>query len=345
MARFAEERFQMNDLSGAVQLIDEALELDASFISFYRQRAKYFFLLGKQEQAILDLHVFFKTNPQNFTNVENQLRHEKFYEYSSRKSEFETLIHDMYKKAETKAITSYEHFLRRWEKLVEQYGKFAANTVNVLNHHSQLAKKKLENTDYANLVEFAENCEIMREIVDVLETESKCKKEFETLKLRIQSNQLILAKIEDNERKRLIAFQSREEDMARTRKLWGLILAPLASLGTFAIFGILTYGIFLLVYQLIKSGDQFYVIFLSFIGMISVILAFISAIYVFRSTWEALKDRVGQPGNTYEEMSHELQKLRLQRSQDNDMYKYLNGKLNELPLKRSKLENSIIWKF
>jgi hypothetical protein len=39
LARHAEERFRMNDLLGAVQLITEAIELQPKFVSFYLQRA------------------------------------------------------------------------------------------------------------------------------------------------------------------------------------------------------------------------------------------------------------------------------------------------------------------
>jgi len=98
MALLAEERFRINDLLGAVELINKAIQLESSFVSFYYQRARYFFLQGKKEQAISDLHNFFKANPENFVEVVNQLKVGKLAEFSAKRPEFEAMIQRMWGK-------------------------------------------------------------------------------------------------------------------------------------------------------------------------------------------------------------------------------------------------------
>lgn len=103
MARLAEERFRMGDLLGALQLINKAIESESSFTSFYYQRARYLATQGKTEQAVSDLRNFCRATPENFVEVENQLKSGKLNEFSSIKSDFEALIHQIKGHARTQA--------------------------------------------------------------------------------------------------------------------------------------------------------------------------------------------------------------------------------------------------
>jgi WD40 repeat protein len=106
LARLAEERFRMNDLRGAVQLITQAIEIQPTFVSFYLQRARYFACQDKKDQAISDLRYSFKTDKEVLLEIENQLKTGKLSELISLKPDLENLIREFKDSARKAAIQS-----------------------------------------------------------------------------------------------------------------------------------------------------------------------------------------------------------------------------------------------
>lgn len=109
LARLAEERFRMDDLRGAVQLISQAIEIQPTFVSFYLQRARYLVRQGKEYDAISDLSFSFKKDKEVLVDFENQIKIGNLNDFISLKSELEVLIQEFKDEARKVAVQSKSH--------------------------------------------------------------------------------------------------------------------------------------------------------------------------------------------------------------------------------------------
>lgn len=105
-AVYAEERYRMNDLPGAIQLITQSIHLNPSFLSFYYQRAKYFIIMGLLSEALDDIKHCLTTDPKQYVYYENKLRQNDFGEFQKLSFELTSLINSIKDNATSVALDS-----------------------------------------------------------------------------------------------------------------------------------------------------------------------------------------------------------------------------------------------
>jgi len=356
-AKLAEERFRMDDLSGAAQLITKAIELQPSFAPFYFQRARYFFLLGKKDQTVSDLHQFFTANHENFVDVENQLRMGVLDDnFSSKKTEFEALIHEMLENAEKNALTNYEVFSKLFNDVQKHLKRFDLETVNVLERQNQYIQKTVKSASYKHLIDIVENCNIMREVIDVLEREAEYKNKINELEPNFQFDQTELHDLENKERERQNELDKREERRAAKRKklvsrLYTIVAIFILIL-TAGVLGWLTYSSWKSFHASIYAknisleraiGNIFWLVFNVILSIVTLIVPF----YVMGKVGDSISDmnfykNAGQRRWLSHEIPSDIKKLRLKVDEQKKNLNQLRHNLNNLSFKKSSLLKRIV---
>lgn len=82
-AVLAEQRYEMADTAGAIQLITEAIQRRGDFASFYIQRSRYYASQGQTELATRDLETAFNLNPEVLLDLERRLETHTLEEYGA----------------------------------------------------------------------------------------------------------------------------------------------------------------------------------------------------------------------------------------------------------------------
>ena len=361
LARSAEDRFRIRDLSGAIELINQAIKLEPSFMTFYYQRSRYFFLQEKREQTVSDLHNFFKANPENFGMLERQLKAGKLNELSSRKSEFEALIRSMLEKARTKAIESYESFARCCKNMEWQRRKFNSEALNTLDRHNQHIQKKLKNASYLDFVEIAENSKIMEDIANLVEAAIKCKDELAGITAQVTDQQRKVNELDEKEDERRGRFRRIEKIKALNRKFWAsigyIVFVLLAFVTTAVVLGLLTYFSFTGMIKKLGLGrpaNDFSLaawleILLGIVwGLANLALIIATVVAPFKLAGYLLNNmgdfvgKVGKSKGPFEE-TYDLQQQRSKLYEKESQRNNLQNRLKDLSSNSSTLLNKIVW--
>jgi tetratricopeptide (TPR) repeat protein len=125
-AQFAETRSGMDDLLGAVQLINEAIHLQPTFISFHLQRATYLAQLGRKEAALNDVRHSIEQDPTVLPALERQIRSDKPNRYQALMPEIEALMGEL----KDEARRSAEQIRAKVDEQVKKVRReFASGTV------------------------------------------------------------------------------------------------------------------------------------------------------------------------------------------------------------------------
>ena len=202
LASYAEERYRMRDLPGAIDLISRAINKDSDFLSFYVQRARYNSSVSNTKEVIADLNHAFSKSPEMLHDVEQRLINKEF---NQAKHEIIELIINF--KKNVTSILNKE--LREIDNITEKINKEYPGETHILlrvkinievksfyeksrsNSYRILLKASNEILEFKKeLLEILEQCPRKMELKRVIELRDNTKKALDS----ITSNDLSVSK-------------------------------------------------------------------------------------------------------------------------------------------------------
>lgn len=228
-------------------------------------------------------------------------------------------------------------------------------TVNALDKHNQHTQNKLNSASYTDLVDIAENCKIMREVLDVLEVEAKCKSDIEKLEPKFHTDRTRLYDLESKERNRREVLDKREERRVERRRklavLWRAMVFFSSFIITAAVMGWLTYRSWKSLDNAqkvrdISAGEAIGNLFWALFNIILSIAALVAPFVVVdkvSGSMDGLVKNSGQRKWIYHDDPPEIKRLRVEVDEQNKHLDHLRGNLMNLSSKTSSLLKGIKW--